>query len=64
MMNRALRGLKSFCKQCRRILTIATKPNKSDYLGLAKIVAIGVAILGIIGFILYIFFSSVLFPAA
>ncbi|MGC9311008.1 MAG: protein translocase SEC61 complex subunit gamma [Candidatus Aenigmatarchaeota archaeon] len=56
--------LKSFVKQCRRILTIATKPGKTEYFGLSKVVAAGVLLLGVVGFILYLVFYAIksLFP--
>lgn len=60
-----LSGLKtklvSFFGQCKRIMTIATKPTKIEYTGLAKVVAAGVAILGVVGFFLYLIFNLVLF---
>jgi protein transport protein SEC61 subunit gamma and related proteins len=56
--------LVTFLGQCRRIFTIATKPNKKDYLDLAKIVAAGVALIGLVGFILYLLFNLVLFRTA
>ncbi len=49
--------LKTFMKQCKRILTIATKPSKEEYLSYSKIIAIGVLALGLFGFIIYIIFS-------
>jgi protein translocase SEC61 complex gamma subunit len=55
--------LASFLGQCRRIFTIATKPNKKDYLDLAKIVAAGVGLIGLVGFIIYLIFNLGLFRA-
>ncbi len=49
--------LKTFLKQCKRILTIATKPGKDEYLSYSKIIAIGVFALGLFGFIFYLIFS-------
>lgn len=51
-----MKKIKSFLKQCRRILTIATKPDKEEYISYSKIIAIGVLLLGVFGFILYIIF--------
>ena len=48
--------LKPFLKQCKRILTIATKPDKAEYISYSKIIAIGVLLLGVFGFILYTIF--------
>jgi len=47
---------KQFLKQCRRILTIATKPDKEEYINYSKIIAIGVLLLGAFGFIIYVIF--------
>ncbi len=49
--------LKTFLKQCKRILTIATKPGKDEYFSYSKIIAIGVLALGLFGFIFYLIFS-------
>ncbi|MCD6274556.1 MAG: protein translocase SEC61 complex subunit gamma [Candidatus Aenigmarchaeota archaeon] len=48
--------IRSFLKQCRRIMSIATKPDKEEYINYAKIIAIGVFLLGMMGFILYVIF--------
>jgi len=48
--------IRSFLKQCRRIMSIATKPDKEEYINYAKIIAIGVLLLGMLGFILYVIF--------
>ena len=49
--------LKSFTKQCKRILTIASKPDKEEYINYSKIIALGVLVLGVFGFIIYILFA-------
>jgi protein translocase SEC61 complex gamma subunit len=64
MINASIMKLKSFAKQCKRILTIATKPGKKDYIALAKVIAAGVAILGIFGFLMHMLFSLLIFPLA
>lgn len=37
----------------RRVLTIARKPDKEELMHIAKICAIGIGIVGLIGFIIY-----------
>jgi len=37
-------------------MSIATKPDKEEYINYAKIIAIGVFLLGMMGFILYVIF--------
>lgn len=61
MANELVQKLVSFLGQCRRIMTIATKPNRKDYIDLAKIVGAGVGLIGLAGFLLYIIFNLILF---
>ena len=56
-----IKNLKLFCKQCRRILTIATKPDKEEFVGYSKIIALGVLILGLFGFVIYTLFALLIF---
>ncbi|OYT43040.1 MAG: protein translocase SEC61 complex subunit gamma [Candidatus Aenigmarchaeota archaeon ex4484_56] len=58
-MSKYIQKLKSFIKQCRRILTIASKPSKEEYMEYTKVITIGVLLLGAIGFILYAIFSFI-----
>ncbi|MBN2095582.1 MAG: protein translocase SEC61 complex subunit gamma [Candidatus Aenigmarchaeota archaeon] len=60
MLEGAKGKLVSFLGQCKRIMTIATKPSKSDYLSLSKVVAAGVALIGALGFLLYLLFNLVI----
>jgi len=39
-----------------RVLKIAKKPNLEDFLDTARVCLIGMAVIGIIGFLLYILF--------
>lgn len=39
-------------KDCKRVLKVSRKPDKTEYLEFAKIVAIGIAIIGVIGFVI------------
>lgn len=43
-----------FIKDSKRVLKVARKPDGPEYLELAKISAIGVAIIGAIGFVIYL----------
>lgn len=38
----------------RRVLSIASKPSKDDFLSAARICAIGIIIVGMMGFLLYL----------
>ena len=39
-------------KDCKRVLKVSRKPDKEEYLDFSKIVAIGIAVIGVIGFII------------
>ena len=40
-------------KDCKRVLKVSRKPDKQEYLEFfSKIVAIGIAIIGVVGFII------------
>jgi len=61
MANEIVQKLVTFLGQCRRIFTIATKPSRKEYFDLAKVVAAGIGLIGLAGFILYLLFNLVLF---
>ena len=46
--------LSDFWKQCKRVLKVAKKPDREEYFDFAKVTAIGIAIIGVIGFIIVI----------
>jgi protein transport protein SEC61 subunit gamma-like protein len=41
-----------FIRNCRRVLQVSKKPDKEEFLNVAKITGIGVIIIGVIGFII------------
>lgn len=47
--------LDKFLHDCKRVLQVAHKPDKDEYLDVVKITGIGVLIVGTIGFIIYFF---------
>jgi protein transport protein SEC61 subunit gamma-like protein len=42
----------SFIKKCKRVLKVAKKPNREEYLNFSKVTAIGIGIIGAIGFVI------------
>ncbi len=52
-----IQEIKEFLKQCVRVLRVASKPKKREFLMTAKICALGIIILGLIGFIVYAIFK-------
>jgi protein translocase SEC61 complex gamma subunit len=49
--------LKNFLADAKRIFTVSRKPTMEEYKRMALVVAIGIAIIGIIGYIIYLFFA-------
>lgn len=47
-------NIKEKLQNYRRVLTIASKPSKDDFISTARICAIGIIIIGVIGFMLYL----------
>ena len=41
-----------FLKQSKRVLRVAKKPDREEFLNFSKVTAIGIAIIGLIGFII------------
>ncbi|WP_299525608.1 protein translocase SEC61 complex subunit gamma [uncultured Methanobrevibacter sp.] len=39
-------------KDCKRVLKVSRKPDKEEYFEFSKIVAIGIAIIGVVGFVI------------
>ena len=46
--------------QYRRVLEVARKPDKQEYFTSSKIIASGVAVLGIIGFVLFVVYLIII----
>ena len=44
--------LSDFWKQCNRVLKVAKKPDRDEYFDFSKVTAIGIAIIGVIGFVI------------
>jgi len=49
-------SIKDTLRRYRRVMQIARKPSKDEYLGTSKICAIGIAIIGLIGFGIFMAF--------
>jgi len=44
--------MRRFLSNCKRVLRIARKPDKNEYLQVAKITGLGVLLVGFIGFLM------------
>jgi len=47
-----LKKLKSFFESAKRILLIAKKPSNKEFWAMAKVVGLGMVVIGVIGFII------------
>ncbi len=45
--------LKSFWIECKRVLRVTKKPDKQEFMTIVKISAIGMGVIGIIGFLIH-----------
>lgn len=45
--------LKAFIMECKRVLRVTKKPDKQEFTTIVKISAIGIAIIGFIGFLVH-----------
>jgi len=54
-------SLKSFFEKCKRVWAVLKKPTKEEFLTIAKVSAIGILIIGFLGFfignIIHLFFK-------
>lgn len=46
--------VKRFIKETLRVLRITKKPNRTEFQSLVKVTGIGIAILGVIGFVIFL----------
>ena len=49
--------LGSFMESSKRILTVSKKPDKKEYNAMVKVTGIGIIVIGIIGYIIYLAFA-------
>ncbi|MGL4669043.1 MAG: protein translocase SEC61 complex subunit gamma [Methanobacteriaceae archaeon] len=41
-----------FFKECKRVIRVSKKPDKEEFFSFSKVTAIGIVIIGVIGFIM------------
>ena len=49
-----LTRFKSFITQCKRVFRVTKKPSKEEFKVIVKISGLGIAIIGVIGFLIYL----------
>ena len=47
-------GLKDLPERIRRVLLVSSKPDKEEFVQSAKITGLGIAIIGLIGFMIFL----------
>lgn len=47
--------LKRFVIECKRVLRVTKKPNKMEFKVIVKVSGLGIAIIGLVGFIVQMF---------
>lgn len=50
-------SITSFLKSCKRVLKVATKPSKEEFLKTSKVTGLGILLIGGIGFAVFLIFS-------
>lgn len=45
--------LKEFWVECKRVLRVTKKPDKAEFMTIVKVSAIGMAVIGVIGFVIH-----------
>ena len=55
--------VKSFLKKVKRVLEVSSKPSKDEFLTSFKISLLGIAIIGVITFVVQMLFSLFQLPA-
>jgi protein transport protein SEC61 subunit gamma-like protein len=43
-------SINRFFKECKRVIRVSKKPDKEEYFNFSKVTALGIAIIGVIGF--------------
>lgn len=51
-MNLNMETISRFIRQCRRVIYVSRRPDRDEYINVAKITGIGIIIIGVIGFII------------
>ena len=47
-------SINRFLKQCKRVLRVSKKPDREEYFNFSKVTALGIVIIGVIGFAIVI----------
>jgi len=53
------KALKERFSNYRRVIEIARKPDKDEFLRTAKVTAVGIGIIGALGFVIFVFYNVI-----
>ncbi|WP_456416652.1 protein translocase SEC61 complex subunit gamma [Methanocaldococcus sp.] len=53
-INKKIDEFKEFLEECKRVWLVIKKPTMEEYINVAKITALGITLLGIIGYIIHV----------
>jgi len=53
-MNLNKESMANFIKQCQRVLKVSRKPDREEFMNVAKVTGIGIILIGVIGFVISI----------
>ncbi len=51
--------IKSFILECIRVFKITKKPQKEEYKAIVKVSGIGILLIGLIGFLVYLIWQTI-----
>ncbi|MEA4956977.1 Protein translocase subunit SecE [bioreactor metagenome] len=52
-------SMNRFFKECKRVLKVSKKPNREEYVNFSKVTAIGILIIGAVGFVIVLIFQLI-----
>ncbi|NOZ82185.1 MAG: protein translocase SEC61 complex subunit gamma [Candidatus Micrarchaeota archaeon] len=50
--------IKKKLQEYRRVISVATKPTREEFISSVKITALGMLLIGLIGFVIYLLFNA------
>ena len=59
-MAKIVENTKSFISKCKRVWQILKKPSRKEYEQIAKVSAIGILVLGTLGFLISLILKSII----
>ncbi len=51
--------VKSLIERVRRVLLVSTKPSKEEFLQTVKITGLGIIVIGVVGFVIFLAIQSI-----